>query len=377
MARIVFFIDHLRPDGTQQVLKQLVTGLSRRSHTLAVVCLDATWDEELIAILRKAGAEVRIIGRWNMVSGFGTLSLWLWLRHRRFDVAVTLLAVADVVGRPLVRLAGIPRLVSSIRARNLNYPPWKLFLAKTTMPLVDAVIVNSSHTKSWAVNSEGAPQEQTFVIVNGVEVDAYMHPIHREALRASLQLPSEQILIGSVGRLTEQKGQDLLIDALALLKRPDIHLMFVGEGNKETALRGQATRLNLSQQVHFVGYRRDVPQLLGALDLYVHPARFEGMPNALLEAMAAGCPIIASDADGNRELIEEGVSGWLTPVGDGEALARAINTALSNADEAAQRGKMAQARAQTHFSIAAMVEAWESVLLQHYKYNGVKHVFTQ
>src|SRR5881296_3765255 len=119
---ILYFIDHLRPDGTQRVLKQLVEGLAARGHKQAVVCLDAVWDEELVASLRKTQASVRIVGRLPLVSGYGSLSLWYWLRQERFDVAVTLLFIADLVGRTLARVARMPRIISSLRARNVDYP---------------------------------------------------------------------------------------------------------------------------------------------------------------------------------------------------------------------------------------------------------------
>jgi glycosyltransferase involved in cell wall biosynthesis len=361
--KVVFFIDHLRYDGTQRVLMQLVEGLAARGHMLAVVCLTTSWNHELVATLRSVGAEVRMIGRWPLVTGYGLLGLWLWLRHRRFDVAVTLLFVADVLGRPLARAAGVPRLVSSIRARNIHYSPWALALVRATMPLADAVIVNSAATRPWAVERESAPAERTSVIPNGVAVDIYTQPYDRAELRAMFGIPEGQIVVGCVGRLTEQKGQDLLLRAVALLGRDDIDLLLLGAGEDEPALRDLAGRLGLAGRAHFAGYRRDVPRILGALDLYAHPARFEGMPNALLEAMAAGCPIVASAADGSRELVEDGASGWLVPVGDVAALVAAIGAALDDPGEARRRGGAARERATTCYSVQAMVEAWERILL--------------
>ncbi len=361
--RIVYFIDHLRHDGTQRVLKQLVEGLSARGHEQAIVCLDASRDEALVQALRKARADVRIVGRLPLITGYGIVSTWRWLRRERFDVAVTLLFVSDVVGRMMVRAAKVPRVVSSIRARNTHYPRWKRFAVRQTMRWADTVVINSASVRDFAIAEEGAPPNRTFFIPNGVQVEAYRRPMSGTDLRDEFGLSPERWVVGSVGRLTHQKGFDLLLQALALMPRDDVDLVLVGRGEEEARLRARAAVLGLQQRVHFAGYRHDVPHLLGALDLYVHPARFEGMPNALLEAMAAACPIVATAVDGNRELIEDGIDGWLVPAEDASVLATAIQTVLNNPAEARRRGIAAQQRAATQFSTVAMVKAWEDILI--------------
>src|SRR5437867_652706 len=153
--RIVFFIDHLRHDGAQRVLKQLVEGLSARGHEQAIVCMDDSRDDSLVAALRAARAEVRVIGRVPLLCGYGMLLTWRWLRRQRFDVAVTLLFIADAFGRPLAWAARVPRIVSSIRARNTNYPSWKRFVVRQTMRLADIVVINSNSIRDFAITEEG------------------------------------------------------------------------------------------------------------------------------------------------------------------------------------------------------------------------------
>jgi glycosyltransferase involved in cell wall biosynthesis len=359
--KIVFFIDHLRHDGTQRVLKQLVEGLAQRGHQQAVVCMDDSRDEDLVRALEAAGAEVRVVGRRPLLTGHGLLALWLWLRHRRFDVAVTLLFISDLFARPLARAGGVARIISSIRARNTNYAPWKRAAVRCTMRWVDRVVVNSAHVRGYAIAHEGAPPNRTLYIPNGVRWSAYQTPIRHVALREKFGLGVERKLIGSVGRLTYQKGFDVLLDALALLPADDVDLLLIGDGEDRGRLLRQAGKLNLADRVHLVGYRNDVPELLGALDLYVHPARFEGMSNALMEAMAAGCPIVATSVDGNRELIVDGESGWLVPPDDALSLAKAISAALADPAERRRRGGAAQVWTAS-LSEEAMVAAWEQVL---------------
>jgi glycosyltransferase involved in cell wall biosynthesis len=360
--KIVYFIDHLRPDGTQQALRQLVAGLAKRGHQQAIVCINDSWDAQVVQDLRDHGSEVRILGKAALTTGYGLLATWRWLRREQFDVAVTFLFVADVLGRALAHVAKVPRIISSLRARNIHYTAWQRFLARQTMRWVDTVILNSAATRGFAVAEEGAPPDRITVIPNGVSAGDCYAPIDRAALCAELGVAPDRFLIGSVGRLTYQKGFDLLIAALAQLPDQQIDVLIIGSGDEEARLKADATALGVDDRVHFAGYRRDVACLLGALDLYVHPSRFEGMPNALLEAMAAGCPIIASAVDGNRELIEDGVSGWLTPVEDIGALATTIWMALSNTDETHKRAAAAQRSAVSRFSVETMIINWESVL---------------
>jgi glycosyltransferase involved in cell wall biosynthesis len=365
-VKIVFFIDHLRADGTQLVLRQLVKGFTERGHVLAVVCLNRSFDSGLVQELRALAVEVRFLGKFALASGCGLAVTRRWLKREQFDIAVTLLFHSDVVGRLLAHTSGIPRIVSSLRARNTHYAAWQRALVRRTMPLAETIIVNSVGIRDFAIAEEGARAERIVVIPNGVCVEDYAHPIERAALRAELGQPQHRRLIGSVGRLTHQKGLDLLIAALARIAAQDVDLLLVGVGEEQQRLQAQAAALGLADRVHLVGYRRDVPRLLGALDLYVHPARFEGMPNALLEAMAAGCPIVATAVDGNRELIEDGVHGWLVPPEDVEALSRAIDAALAAPTLAAQYGAAAQHRAEHVFSVEAMVDAWEAILAQRH-----------
>jgi glycosyltransferase involved in cell wall biosynthesis len=360
--KLLFCIDHLRGDGTQRVLCQLVQGLARRGHRIAVLCLNDSWDEAVIGELRAAGAQVKVAGKAALLGGYGIPGLLAWIRQWRPEVAVTMLFAADVLGRALARGAGVPRVVSSIRARNIDYKLWQLLLVRFTAPLSDAVIVNGRGTLAYAALTAGARPEGLVYIPNGVDVAAYQAPICPAALRAELGIAPTARLVGSVGRLTRQKGHDLLIDALAEPGLDDVHLLLAGVGEEQGRLQAQIEARGLAARAHFAGYRRDIPRILGALDVYAHPARFEGMPNALLEAMAAGCPVVASAIDGNADLIEDGHHGWLVPPDEPPALAAALRAALDYPAEARRRGAAARERAMCRYSLEAMVVAWEEVL---------------
>jgi glycosyltransferase involved in cell wall biosynthesis len=361
--KIVYFIDHLRPDGTQAALTQLASGLATRGHQQTIFCLNGSWDRGVVNRLQGAGAEVRVVGKAALATGYGLVVMWRWLRRSQPDVAVTLLYVSDIIGRTLARMAKVRRIVSSIRARNANYSPLQRWLARITMRSVDAVIVNSVHVRQFAIEQEGAPPDRTFIVPNGVRVDDYTAANCSTTVREELGLSHQNKLVGSIGRLTRQKAFDVLLKAISVFDGPALDLVICGMGEEESRLCSLADQLGVGKQVHFMGYREDIPALLRSLDLYVHPARFEGMPNAVIEAMAAACPVAATDVDGTRELIKQGEHGWLVPPENAVALASAIKEALADPVEARRRGVLAQRRVAEHFTTEKMVRSWEDILL--------------
>ena len=362
--KIVYFIDHLRPDGAQFVLKQLVEGMAERGHTQTVFCLNNSWDDILMERLRAAGAEVRIIGKIPLALGYGLLTIFWALRRIHFDVAITILFVSDVVGRTLAHFAGVPHIVTSIQTRDEFYQGWQRWLVRRTVRWADVVELCSENIRDFAVKEEGVPVERICVIPHSVRVEDYTVSVDKDAVRAEFGLLPTDKLVGSLGRLNYQKGYDILLQALALLASQETHLLLAGKGEDEAKLRTQARALGIEGRVHFAGYRRDVPRLLGGLDLYTQPSRFEGMSLAILQAMAASCPIVATAVDGTRELIVDGMHGWLIPPEDAPALAGAIQAALNDPGEAKRRGAAAHQRVLDQFSVGAMITAWENMLLQ-------------
>lgn len=361
--KLVYFIDHLRPDGAQKFLHQLVEGMASRGHQQIIICLNDSWDTGLVEQIRRAGVRVHMVGKIPLASGIGWLMTLRLLRRDQYDVAITCLFAADVIGRLLARAANIPRIITAVQTRNANYPWWKFWLVRLTAPLADLVVSCSATIRTFVAQHEGVPLSRIEVIPNSVSVGESRGSYSSEQVREELGLGPNDVLIGSVGRLTEQKGFDVLLHALPMVHGSRLRVVIAGVGELDAMLRRLAAELGIADRVYFAGYRRDVSSLLSALDLYVHPSRFEGMPFAVLEAMAASCPIVASAVDGTRELIDDGVHGWLVPPDDPVALAYAIDAALGDIAEARRRGELARQRVAAQFNVDAMVDAWEQILI--------------
>jgi glycosyltransferase involved in cell wall biosynthesis len=182
------------------------------------------------------------------------------------------------------------------------------------------------------------------------------------ATRRSLGLPDDAPVVGTIGRLSEQKGHRYLLEAAPALlaSRPTTRLVIVGDGDRMEALRAQAATLGVTSRVTFAGHRADVPAVLGALDVFCISSTYEGTPLALFEAMAAGKAIVSTAVDGCREVLEDAVTGLLVPPRDPAALSAALGRVLDDEGMRRRLGENARA-ASTRYDIRACVAAMESL----------------
>lgn len=205
--------------------------------------------------------------------------------------------------------------------------------------------------------------EKASVIPNGVDTSQFQEAPDRERAREALGLEPWDVSIGLVGRLTRQKGQEVLLRAapLVLDEVPASRFLLVGDGEDRDRLEALAERLDLRSRVRFLGTRRDVPALMRALDVFVLPSHWEGMPISLLEAMAAGLPVVASNVTGSREAVVDGVSGLLVPAGSHADLAAALVRVAGDPQFAARLGAAARERVAARYGVDAMVAATAAV----------------
>jgi glycosyltransferase involved in cell wall biosynthesis len=195
------------------------------------------------------------------------------------------------------------------------------------------------------------------VIPNGVAMPSPPSTTRRQLL-AELGLPEQSRIIGLVGRLWAQKRIKDAIWAADLLKviRGDVHLLIIGDGPQRDRLRRFRDQVCISGKVHFLGQRGDVPQLLPHFDVLWSTSGYEGQSNAILEAMASGVPVVATDIPGTRELVVSDVTGYLVPVGDRAGFARRTERLLNDTALAGRFSAAARKRVESEFSVEKMVE---------------------
>lgn len=356
MTAITYLIDNLLRAGTQTALLYLVEGLAQRGYRQRVFCLNRRFDAGLVAEIEAKGADVVMLGKARFLHG----SVWIELYRalQGTDVVQTFLPFSDIVGRTLGRLARVPVIVTSIRARNIDKKPWQLFLDRMTMRWADRVVFNTRSVVDFSIANEGVRPEQAAVIPNGVRFRQAQG--QGRAVLAGI-VPDNAYVIGTVGRLRPQKGIDVLLDAFAGLPGDRAHLVIVGDGELRADLAQHTADSKFGERVHFLGMRTDLPDLYAAFDLYAHAAHFEGMPNAVMEAMAAGLPVVATAADGTRELIRDGETGCLVPVGDAAALGKAIEDLLRDSAARRKLGEAAALFMRDFYGVDKMVAAFDDL----------------
>jgi glycosyltransferase involved in cell wall biosynthesis len=201
------------------------------------------------------------------------------------------------------------------------------------------------------------------LIPNGIPTDEYApDPNRRRRWRERHGLEPEAIVLTHVGRFAPPKNHALLIEAFAQLRtHTPLYLLLVGGGELEDAVRQQVAGLGLQERVRFLGVRADVPAILNASDLFVLSSRWEGNPLSVMEAMAAGLPVVSTAVGGVPELVREGETGLLVPSGDAAALARALQALVDDPARREAMGKAARQHAITHFDIRHTVRQYEAL----------------
>lgn len=355
-ARVVFVINDLRRAGAETQLVRLATGLDRSRYEPGVVILKTQNDFE--AELTSADVPVARLGRR---SPWDVLVVWRLFQHlaaARPRIVHSFLPFANLLTAITARWARVPVVILSQRAsyEQTLTPFWRR-VARWAHARASHVIVNSDAARREEIAAGCEPGHITCV-PNGIDLPAL--PVASN--RARLGLPDGPLVV-CVAQFAPEKGHADLIAAWPRVREavPTATLVLVGDGALRREIEGLATRLGAGDSVLFLGFRHPAQPYLAAADVVVLPSRTEGMPNALLEAMALGRPIVATRVGGVPELIEDGVSGWLVSGRNPAGLAGGLAALLTDKAAVAHLSAACRARVRDRFTVASMVLATETV----------------
>ncbi len=339
-ARIALLYDHtLQVGGVENLLLALIR-LADPLEFQFIVYAQAS--EPFASQAAGLGATLVDWKRWLPSDLRAPFLLADQLRRDKIDIVHCHAPIAAGVGRVAAALAGIPALVSVhlameqyhgsgqwLRARlgRWLYTCWDALL---NLLLPANLIYVSETIRQDQVRKWLAPLKRTLVISPGVDLALYQQQSASVSIRAGLGVLAEETVMICVGRLEPQKGQDILLEACGLLTKlgSTFKLWLVGDGPMRQALQDQVIKLGLTDRVVFLGFRQDIPRLLASADLFVLPSRYEAAPVSVLEALAAGLPVVASATGEIPRWVMDGVEGRLVPINQPAALAAALKELL-------------------------------------------------
>jgi glycosyltransferase involved in cell wall biosynthesis len=359
--RVIYVVGNFVAGGAERHLLELWKRIDRVRFELVIACFRR--EGAFLAEAESLGWPVHDLAVGRRIYGAAGLAGLVRLVHLVRDVRPQVihgyLFGPNLYAALAGRLAGVPAVV--VAKRNVDaFETRRQVLAQRLAHRLATHVTAVSEAVADSVVALGVPRSRITVIPNGVDAARFSPAAPAEAARRELGA-DDSPLVGSVGCLAARKDYGTLLEALRLLRGRGLafRAALVGDGPERDTLEARAVALGLADRVRFLGERADVDRLLPGMDVFVLSSREEGIPNALLEAMAAGRACVATAVGGTPEVLRDGETGWLVPPGDPVALAGALEQALTRPGEARRRGAAAGLAARGEMSIEAMVRRHE------------------
>lgn len=360
---IAIVLNSFAPGGTEHQMTELMCRLDRDRFRLFAACLGDQGD--LRDKVRNAGipvVEFPVHGLASTATARQLVRFGRWCRTNGIQIVHTCDFYANVFALPAAWLAMVPVRIGS--RRDLFIPERsaaKQALQRLSYRFANRVVANSAAAREYVV-SEGIRPDKITVIVNGLDASRFRPAAARGRRRTVL----------TVAHLRPGKGHEVLLRAVPTVLRrvPDVRFVIAGDGSRRAELEQLSRQLGLERAVTFAGHQHDIAATLHTGDIFAFPSLMEASPNAVLEAMAAGLPVVATRAGGIPEAIDDGRTGLLTRPGDPDDLARAILMLLENDALATQIAADGRHSVEQRFSFEQMTRAFEALYLRELRASG-------
>jgi len=364
MIKILFIIDKLEPAGTQTNLLEIAKGLDKKRFQVCVAVLQkgGKLEDEFraahIPIFEFEIHKAYGIHAWKVLGRLIRI-----IKDREIDIVQLHFLKADILGSIAARWAGISGVVMARRDEGFWMTPRQVLVARFFNRFSTHILANSDAVARAARRIEKVNPARLIVIHNGIDEDRFRFQIeNRKKIREEFHIKDHEIVVTTVANMRQTiKGYPYLIEAIAKVTEQfqNICFIFVGDGSLRPEYEKQVDALKVRRFVHFAGSRRDVKAFLDASDIFCLPSLTEGFSNAILEAMAGGKPVVATDVGGNPEAIENGVHGFLVPPRSADDLAEMIRVLAADPALRIRMGEAGRQRILEKFTLRKMITGYE------------------
>jgi len=361
---ILHLYQNSKIEGVQQQIFSLIKSYNKELFNPIFCCLGNK--EKIAEKLEQHGIEVITLNRtnYNRLSFKIIKELYTIIKNKNIHILRTHRYRSNLYGRIAGWLAGVPVIISSVHD---NYRSDKKIerrlINKFLSKITDKIVAVSESIKKDIIKYDKIDPSKIEVIKNGVDTLIFRPQSKDYELLKSLGINNDEIVIGFVGRIVPAKGLEYLLEAFSYVKKElnNIKLLIVGDGAILRNLKNYSIELGISEYTIFTGERQDIQKILPCIDIFVMPSIAEGLPNALLEAMASGKPIVTTKIGGIPEIIKDRFNGLIIPDKNSEILAKAIKELITDKDLSEKLGKNARYFIIENYSIEAITKKWEDL----------------
>jgi len=396
--KILFVIENSFFGGGERAFAQIINGLDKEKFEIYVACLSheinlsqaisrdeprsAVSGSELFIEKVRNSAEIIPFDLRNRFNFRNISYLASIIKEKNIQIVHSQGARVDFFARFAAKRTKVPVVISTVQMPvegfNVNFfkKTIYIFLDRFSEKFVNRFIVVSEALKKRLIEKHRISSGKVSLIYNGVEIESdtrFRIPDTRKKIREELKIPENTMLVGTIGRLVWQKGLPYFLEAVEIITQSPITnhqspvFLIVGEGELRSELENLAKRLEISDRVIFTGFRKDVKEILAALDILVLASLREGFPMITLEAMAMGEPVVATDIEGIREQVINGETGILVPLKNPQALAEAILRLAQDKELRTRMGLAGRRLVEQKFDIREIIKQHEQLYLSLYK----------
>lgn len=360
---IMYVIDDLLVGGAQNVLLTTINALNKRKFKIFVVALFGSRSDGLANEMESAGAEVIFLRMAHKFDLKASLRLIKLIREKNIMLVHTHLLIANFWGRLAARLAGIKIIISTLHNYFYHRKSLNLIIERAVYPITTKIITVSEDVKRWFIKEEKVNKNKFITIYNPIDLNEFTGSTNCQNIKKELNIDNSYPILGNIQPVRQKNKQQFLIHAMSQIVKvfPNVKLLMVGDGPLKNDMERLVEKLGLGKNIIFLGFRRDIPEILSAIDIFVSCPYYEAFGMVILEAMAMKKPVVTTRVGGIPEVVLENETAVLVEPHNPDQLSAAIINLARDKERLQRFGVAGRMRAEELFSSEFIVRKIEAL----------------